>query len=65
MPLVDTINARLEMAKASINQEIADLYKRKDKELAVAFYEEKVKESWVNPSEIEPVNVPFYRSIFE
>ena len=33
--------------------------------LAAAFYEEKVKESWVNPSEIEPVNVPFYRSIFE
>ena len=53
------------MAKASINQEIADLYKRKDKELAVAFYEEKVKESWIEPSEIEPVKVPFYRSIFE
>ena len=65
MPLVDTINARLEMAKASINQEIADLYKRKDKELAVAFYEEKVKESWIAPSEIEAVKVPFYRSIFE
>ena len=65
MPLVDTINARLEMAKASINQEIADLYKRKDKELAVAFYEEKVKESWIEPSEIEPVKVPIYRSIFE
>lgn len=65
MPLVDTINARLYMAKASLDQEIADLYRKKDKEAAVAFYENKVKQSWVNPNEIEPVKVPFYRSIFE
>ena len=65
MPLVDTINARLSMAKASMDKEIADLYRKKDKELAVAFYENKLKESWVDPAEIEPVKVPFYRSIFE
>lgn len=65
MPLVDTINARLAMSKASIDKEIADLYIRRDKEMAAAFYQEKVKESWIEPSEIEPVKVPFYRSIFE
>jgi outer membrane protein assembly factor BamD len=65
MPLVDTINARLSMAKASIDKEISELYIRRDKEIAAAFYQEKVKESWIEPSEIEPVKVPFYRSIFE
>ena len=65
MPLVDTINSRLFMAKASFDNEIAELYIRRDKEAAAAFYEQKVKESWINPAEIEPVKVPFYRSIFE
>ncbi len=65
MPLVDTMSARLYMAKASLDQEIAELYKRLDKTNASKFYEEKVKESWVEPSEINPVDVPFYRYIFE
>jgi len=65
MPLVDTINARLYMAKASLDLSIANLYEKKGKKQAVAFYNKKVKESWINPEEIEPVNVPYYRSIFE
>ncbi len=65
MPLVDTINARLYMAKASLDLSIAKLYEKKDKKVAAAFYNEKVKESWINPKEIEPVNVPYYRSLFE
>ena len=65
MPLVDTINARLHMAKASLDLSIAKLYEKKGKKEAVAFYNEKVKESWINPKEIEAVNVPYYRSLFE
>ena len=65
MPLVDTINSRLTMAKASMDKEIAELYVRRDKAAAATFYEQKVKESWVNPTEIEPVKVPWYRAIFE
>ena len=65
MPLVDTINSRLYMAKASMDKEIAELYIRRDKEKAATFYEQKVQNSWINPAEIEPVKVPFYRSIFE
>lgn len=65
MPLVDTINSRLYMGKASMDKEIAELYERKDKEMGARFYEQKVKESWVNPAEIEPVKVPWYRSLFE
>jgi outer membrane protein assembly factor BamD len=65
MPLVDTMYARLFMAKASLDEEIAALYKRIDKPKASKYYEEKVKKSWVEPKEINPVDVPFYRSIFE
>ncbi len=65
MPLVDTINSRLYMAKASMDKEIADLYERTGKDKASEFYNEKVKQSWVNPKEIDDVDVPFFRSIFE
>ncbi|WP_072681387.1 outer membrane protein assembly factor BamD [Arcobacter sp. LA11] len=65
MPLVNTMSARLFMAKASLDKEIADLYNRLDKPKASKFYDDKVKESWVKPDEIEPVEVPFYRRPFE
>lgn len=65
MPLVDTINSRLYMSKASMDKEIAELYIRRDKQLGSVFYDQKVKNSWVEPTEIEPVKVPWYRSMFE
>ena len=65
MPLVDTISSRLYMAKASMDQEIANLYARIGKENASLFYNEKVKQSWINPDEIKKVEIPFYREIFE
>ena len=65
MPLVDTINSRLFMAKASMDKEIAELYIRRDKDLGSAFYYQKVINSWVEPTEIEPVKVPWYRAMFE
>lgn len=65
IPLVDTMNARLYMAKALLDKEIANLYEKKGKEKAAEIYRERVKESWVDPEEIVPVEVPFYRSIFE
>lgn len=65
LPLVESMNSRLYMAKASLDKEIADLYSRIDKPKAAKLYNEKVKESWVNPKEIEPVEVPFYRYPFE
>ncbi len=65
MPLVNTMSARLFMAKANLDKEIAELYSRVDKPNAAKFYNEKVKETWVEPSEIEEVEIPFYRAIFE
>ncbi len=65
MPLVNTMSARLFMAKATLDKEIAELYGRVGKPKAAEFYNEKVKETWVEPNEIQAVEVPLYRSIFE
>lgn len=65
VPLVETINGRLAMSKASMDQEIAALYSRVGKPLASEVYNEKVKQNWVEPTEIQAVDVPWYRSIFE
>lgn len=65
LPLVNTMSARLYMAKATLDKEIADLYSRLDKPKAAELYNKKVKESWVDPKEIEEVDVPFYRYPFE
>lgn len=65
MPLVNTMSARLHMAKATLDKEIAELYERLDKPKAAELYKEKVKKSWIEPNEIEPVDVPFYRYPFE
>ena len=63
--LVKTIQSRLNMAKATLNVEIASLYKRIDKPKASVVYEEKAKKSWKDIDSIEPVTVPWYRAIFE
>jgi outer membrane protein assembly factor BamD len=65
MPLVNTMSGRLFMAKASLDKEISDLYNRLGKEKAAIYYLKKAKDSWVEPKEIEEVDVPFYRYPFE
>ncbi|RBQ27693.1 outer membrane protein assembly factor BamD [Arcobacter sp. CECT 9188] len=65
MPLIDTMNVRLMMAKAAMDKEIAELYQRRDKPMAFEYYMNKSQNSWENPEEINKVKVPFYRSIFE
>lgn len=63
--LVQDISSRMAMAKASFDQEISELYGRVDKPMAQEMYAKKAKESWAHTQDVEPVDVPFYRSIFE
>jgi outer membrane protein assembly factor BamD len=53
------------MAKSSIDKEISDLYDRRGKTEGAKYYQQKVEESWVDQKEIQTVDVPFYRSLFE
>lgn len=63
--LVETMKTRLTMSKVSLDKDISELYERIEKPKAAKFYDEKVKKSWINKDEIEPVKVPWYQSIFE
>jgi outer membrane protein assembly factor BamD len=63
--LVHTINSRLLMAKASFDKEISELYARTDKPKAAKIYQEKAQNSWKNLDEVEAVDVPWYRWLFE
>jgi outer membrane protein assembly factor BamD len=63
--LVQDIKSRLLMAKSQFDNEIAQLYTRIDKPKASKYYEQKAKKSWKKPQEINKVDVPWYRVIFE
>jgi len=63
--LVETIQARLYMAKASFDTEIAKVYLRIDKPKASEVYANKAKHSWEDIETINHVDVPWYRGIFE
>lgn len=65
MPLVQTINSRLYMAKAALDKEISELYERIDKPVAAQYYNEKVEKNWVDKEEIVPAQIPWYKAIFE
>ncbi len=52
VPLVDTILTKLYMAEYILNKNIMLLYQRRDKPKAAKIYEEKLKKSWLEESEI-------------
>jgi len=63
--LVQTMYARLYMSKALFDNEIAELYARKDKPKAAEFYRKRVEANWINPKDISPAQVPLYKRAFE
>jgi outer membrane protein assembly factor BamD len=63
--LIETIKARLLMAKSLFDAQIADLYTRLDKPKAAQLYKKREKQSWSNIKEIKKVHVPWYRALFE
>jgi len=52
LPLIDTILTKLYMTEYILNKNIMLLYQRRDKPKAAKIYEEKLKKSWLNESEI-------------
>ena len=63
--MIKTMQSRLYMAKASLDIEIASLYKRINKPKAAIVYNKKAQQSWQNIKNIKKVDVPWYRYIFE
>ena len=63
-PTVDTLKVRLHMAQYLLNQNIARLYKRIDKEKAYRLYSEKNRQSALNSTDIEAPQEGFLDKIF-
>ena len=64
-PIVDTMVTRLVLARASLNESIAELYERLDKPMGAEHYRNVRRENWVDWKDIEKANVAWYKEIFE
>ncbi len=64
-PVVDTMVTRLVLARASLNESIAELYERLDKPMGAEHYHNVRKENWVDWEDIDKANVAWYKEIFE
>lgn len=64
-PLVMTMEAQLELAKATLNEHIAGLYDRLGKPKGAVVYRNSAPVTWIHPSEIRAAQVPWYRKMFE
>ena len=65
IPIVDTMVTRLTLARASLNESIAELYERLDKPVAAKYYRSIKPEPWIDWKDVKKAQSPFYRSIFE
>ena len=63
--VVNTMITRLYMGEASLNESIASLYDRVDKDKAAKYYRELKPQPWMDWSEIDRAEIPWYRSAFE
>ncbi len=63
--IVDTMQTRLYMANAALNETIASLYDRIDKPKSAKYYREIKPQPWIKWDEINRANTPWYREWFE
>lgn len=65
LPLVNTMETQLELAKATLNGQIADLYDRLGKPKGAIAYRNNAPVTWIDPSQVQAAQVPWYREMFE
>lgn len=63
--VVDTMQTRLYMAEAALNETIADLYDRLDKPKGAEHYRAIKPQPWIKWDEIDRANTAWYREWFE
>ncbi|MDE5602750.1 MAG: outer membrane protein assembly factor BamD [Helicobacter sp.] len=65
-PFSDMILLRLQLANLSLEKEIIRIYKKKDKEKAVEYYQKKIDENaWIKDIFYQEAGSPWYQKIFE
>lgn len=65
LPLVNTMEAQLQLAKGGLNEQIAALYDRLGKPKGGQYYRGIAPVTWINPADVVPADVPWYREMFE
>jgi outer membrane protein assembly factor BamD len=63
--VVDTMQTRLYLAEAALNETIADLYVRLDKPKSAKYYRTLKPQPWIKWDEIDRANTAWYRAWFE
>lgn len=64
-PMVYTIEARLAMTNYMINEAIAKLYRRRDKEDAAKIYDERNANNWIKNTDLKKPEIGWFRSLFD
>lgn len=64
-PLITTMETQLQLAKSTLNDQIAGLYDRLGKPKGAEVYRNSAPVTWINPSEVRAAQVPWYREMFE
>lgn len=65
MPIVNSMETQLQLAKGTLNEQIAQLYERLGKSKGAKFYRAMAPVTWIDPKEVVIADVPWYREIFE
>lgn len=65
LPLVNTMETQLSLAKGDLNEKIAQLYDRLEKPKGAEYYRSIAPVTWIAKSEVEPADIPWYRKMFE
>lgn len=65
LPLVNTMETQLQLARGDLNEKIAQLYDRLGKPKGAEYYRSIAPVTWVNPAEIVNADIPWYRAMFE
>jgi len=65
MPLINTMETQLQLAKGALNNQIAQLYSRLGKPKGADYYYNIAPVTWIDAAEVIPADVPWYREIFE
>ncbi len=65
LPLVNTMETQLQLARGDLNEKIAQLYDRLGKPKGATYYRSIAPVTWVNSAEIVNADIPWYRAMFE
>jgi outer membrane protein assembly factor BamD len=65
MPLINTMETQLQLAKGTLNNQIAQLYDRLQKPKGAQYYRNIEPVTWIDQKDIVMADIPWYREIFE